>query len=92
MNEIMTLPASVVITAAAEIKGLNSTDKAECAAALSALVESGHTSLAEIRAVVPVEKVDRVAAIALAMQVSIRLGINNLANEVSHQAHLVMVG
>ena len=57
MNEIMTYPASVVITAAAQIKGLTSTDKAECAAALSALVESGHTSLAEIRAVVPVKKV-----------------------------------
>jgi hypothetical protein len=57
MNEIMTLPASVVITAAAQIKGLTSTDKAECAAALSGLVESGHTSLAEIRGVVPVKKV-----------------------------------
>jgi MoxR-like ATPase len=57
LNEIMTLPASVVIAAAAQIKGLTSTDKAECAAALSALVESGHTSLAEIRAVVPVKKV-----------------------------------
>lgn len=57
MNEIMTLPASVVIAAAAEIKGLNSFDKAECAAALSGLVESGHTSMAEIRSVVPKKKV-----------------------------------
>jgi len=57
MNEIMSLPASVVITAAASIKGLNSANKQECAAALAALVDSGNTSMAEIRAVVPKKQV-----------------------------------
>jgi len=57
MNEIMSLPASVVITAAAEIKGLNSANKQECAAALAALVDNGLVSMAEIRAVVPQKQV-----------------------------------
>jgi len=57
MNEIMTLPASVVITAAAQIKGLNSANKQECAAALAALVDNGQTTMSEIRSVVPKKQV-----------------------------------
>ena len=57
MNEIMSLPASVVITAAAAIKGLNSANKQECAAALAALVDNGQTTMSEIRSVVPQRQV-----------------------------------
>jgi MoxR-like ATPase len=87
MNEIMTLPASVVIAAAAQIKGLNSTDKAGCAAALSALVESGHTSMAEIRGIVPVKKViDRNGSISTADAAH----LDKLAKDVSN--HAVVIG
>ena len=86
MNEIMTLPASVVITAAAQIKGLTSTDKAECAAALSALVESGHTSLAEIRGVVPVKKVIERNGSNVGIDPA---KYNNLSNEVSNHALII---
>lgn len=87
MNEIMTLPASVVITAAAQIKGLTSTNKQECAAALSGLVESGHTSMAEIRGIVPVKKViDRNGSTGGADAAH----LDKLAKDVSN--HAVVIG